>query len=172
MGAFPPPKNPHPFRAAHRRSPGRRNPGQSQRSRAFEKELALLGKEETEARQINLLLVHLYLGKVGVEGEVRRQILRNPVLDIESDIAVAGVPLRGVAARSVLRPPIPYGLISRFLLPRAARARRAVAASETRKNPGRPRPCRDRQRRQVVPLVLAPHIAPAAAPPTPGRARR
>ena len=58
----------------------------------FEKELALLGKEETESRQVDLLLVGLDLGEVGVVGQVGGQILRDAVLDVDADVAAAGIP--------------------------------------------------------------------------------
>ena len=55
---------------------------------AFEEELPLLRKEQVEPRQVELRLVGLHLREVGVVGEVRGQVLRQAVLDV--DAAVAG----------------------------------------------------------------------------------
>ena len=41
---------------------------------AFEEEVALLGKEQVEARQVDLLLVDLDLREVGVDGEVGGEV--------------------------------------------------------------------------------------------------
>ena len=55
---------------------------------AFEKELALFGEEQAEAGQVDLLLVRLDLGEIGVVREVRNETLREPVFQIEADIRV------------------------------------------------------------------------------------
>src|SRR5262249_22540612 len=59
---------------------------ESEQPAILEKELALLGKEETEAREIDLLLVGLDLREVGVVGEVGRQVLREAVLHVDADV--------------------------------------------------------------------------------------
>jgi hypothetical protein len=61
---------------------------------AFQKELALLGKEQIKAGEIDLLFVHLNLGKVGVVRQIRGQISRNAVLDVHTDVAIQVVLLR------------------------------------------------------------------------------
>ena len=54
-------------------------------------ELALLGEEEAEPRQVHLLLVDLDLREIGVIGEVGREVLRHAVLDVNAEGAVAFV---------------------------------------------------------------------------------
>ena len=58
----------------------RRSSGAAERERALvlEEELALLRKEQAEAREVDLLLVGFDLREVGVVGEVGRQVLREP----------------------------------------------------------------------------------------------
>src|SRR5205814_9555700 len=46
----------------------------------LQEEIALLGKEETEPREVHLLLVGFDLREVGVDGEVPRQPARHAVL--------------------------------------------------------------------------------------------
>ena len=58
---------------------------------ALEKELALLGQEQVEARQVDLLLVDLDLREVGVHGEIGGQVRGDAVLQIAADIAVVVV---------------------------------------------------------------------------------
>ena len=53
----------------------------------FQEELALLGKEQAEPRQVDLLLVHLHLREVGVVGEVCGQPLRHAVLHVDPEVA-------------------------------------------------------------------------------------
>ena len=57
---------------------------------AFEEELAFLREEQAEPRQVDLLLVHLHLREVGVEGEVRGQVLGESVLEVDAAVP-AGV---------------------------------------------------------------------------------
>src|SRR5262245_35095838 len=54
----------------------------------FEEEVALLGKQQTEAREVDLLLVGLNLGEVGVDREVPRQTGADAVLHVEPDVGV------------------------------------------------------------------------------------
>ena len=53
---------------------------------AFEKEVALLGKEQVEPRQVDLLDVLLDLREIGVVGDVGDQAARQPVLEVDADI--------------------------------------------------------------------------------------
>ena len=53
----------------------------------LEEELALLGKEQAEPRQVDLLLVGLDLREIGVEREVGDQVLRDGVLHVEPRVA-------------------------------------------------------------------------------------
>ncbi len=55
---------------------------------ALEEELALLGKEQVEARQVHLLLVDFDLREVGVHGEVGREIGGDAVLQVAADVAI------------------------------------------------------------------------------------
>ena len=57
----------------------------------FEEELALLGEEEAETREVDLLLVRFHLREVGVEGHVSHQVLGDPVLHVEPDVSINGV---------------------------------------------------------------------------------
>src|SRR5690606_16829436 len=50
--------------------------------------LALLRVGERELLQVHLVLIDLDLCEVSVDGEVRRQVLRVRVLDVEGDVAV------------------------------------------------------------------------------------
>ena len=69
-----------------RREAAGRNAAKGKQSLVLEKELALLREEHAEPRQVDLLLVGLDLRKVGVVGEVRGEILRQPVLRVEPDV--------------------------------------------------------------------------------------
>ena len=55
----------------------------------LEEEVALLGKEQAEARQVDLLLVGLDLREVGVDREVQRQARRHAVLHVEPGVEIA-----------------------------------------------------------------------------------
>ena len=55
----------------------------------LEEEIALLGEEQVEARQVDLLLVGFDLREVGVDGEVPRQARRHAVLHVEAGVVVA-----------------------------------------------------------------------------------
>ncbi len=52
----------------------------------FEEEVALLGEEEGEAREVHLLLVDLHLREVGVHGEVGGEVRRDRVLHVAADL--------------------------------------------------------------------------------------
>ena len=128
----------------------------------LQEELALLREEQAEPRQVDLLLVHLDLGEVGVEGEVCRQVARHAVLDVEPGLAVRGVAhrrrgreVRGDAADGV-RLDLEVHTLGRRLEPhertglRHAPEPRDDAVSARR---------RDRQRRQIRGLGAAPDDA-------------
>ena len=74
--------------------PGAGAAGERERAGALEEEVALLGEEQVEAGQVDLLFVHLDLREVGVHRQVGGEVLGEPVLDVAAD---AGV---GVAASS------------------------------------------------------------------------
>ena len=73
-------------------------------SSAFKKELPLLRKEETEPGQVDLLLVHLDLCEIRVEGEIRRQVLGDSVLDVQPRIHVDVVGDHRIDAHVCLEP--------------------------------------------------------------------
>ena len=60
-------------------------------SLVLQEELAFLGIEQAEAGEVDLLLVHLDLGEVGVDGGVRDQVLRQRVLHVEPGLGVQRV---------------------------------------------------------------------------------
>ena len=51
------------------------------RGGVLEKERTLLGEEQIEARQVDLLLVGFDLGEVGVHREIQRQVRPDPPLE-------------------------------------------------------------------------------------------
>ena len=69
-------------------------PGKREHAEALEKEVALLGEEQVEARQVDLLLVDFDLREVGVDREVGGDVLRDAVLHVAADAAVAVVSTR------------------------------------------------------------------------------
>ena len=78
----------------------------------LEEELALLGKEEAEAGQVDLLLVGLDLREIGVVGEVGREVRRHAVLRVEAE-RPANVVVHPVwPRRSVVRSEVTNGLTS------------------------------------------------------------
>ena len=85
----------HPPEAAAAR-PDVEHPG------VFEEEVALLRKEEREAGQVDLLLVHLHLREVGVQGQVEVEARRYAVLDVQ---AVVVEPRAVEAALDAILPP-------------------------------------------------------------------
>ncbi len=62
---------------------GRSRAAERVQTEILEEELALLGKEQAEPREIDLLLVVFDLREVRVVGEVGDQAAREPVLDVE-----------------------------------------------------------------------------------------
>ena len=62
--------------------------GEIEHAAALEKEVTLLGKEQAESREVDLLLVDLHLREVGVDGEVGGQVRRDAVLHIAANIAI------------------------------------------------------------------------------------
>ena len=91
--------------AGCRTAPARRrrqsvDAAERERVAVLEKELALLGEEQAEPRQVDLLLVGLDLREIGVVGEVRGQVLRDAVLHVEPHVAVEVVRDRRRRVRS------------------------------------------------------------------------
>ena len=122
--------------------------------RLSRKNSRFLGEEEAEAGQVHLLLVHLDLREVRVVREVGGQVLGQPELDVETDVARAvvhdrvgqGVDVGGEAPDGVgldLQDPV----AARHLHARQRRSRRDA------EHPGT---ARDGHAGQVGPLVLAP----------------
>ena len=54
----------------------------------FEKEFAFFGKEQTEPGEIDLLFVDFDLCEVGVVGEIRGEILGDPVFQVNASVPV------------------------------------------------------------------------------------
>ena len=99
----------------------RRRAAERERARVLEEELALLREEEAEAREVDLLLVGLDLGEVGVVGEVGREVLRHAVLHVDADVAGRRrARVRPPAAAWLVALEMAYGLISRFFEPGGA----------------------------------------------------
>ena len=77
----------------------------------LEEELAFLGKEQTVAREVHLLLVGFHLREVGVHRGIERQRARQPVLEIDSRVEIAvrrALAHRTRAARAVrFHPQVP-----------------------------------------------------------------
>ncbi len=61
---------------------------EGERTGVLQEELTFLGKEETEPREVDLLLVGLDLGEVGSVSEVERQRLGHAVLGVETPVEV------------------------------------------------------------------------------------
>ena len=99
----------------------------------FEKEVALLGKEHAEARQVHLLLIFLNLRKVGVVGEIRREPFRQPTFT-SKPASRSGSLVATSTGHNVVTPPMPYGFTFErnhdLYGPIHARSR-AVRASQT-----------------------------------------
>jgi hypothetical protein len=53
----------------------------------LEEEFALLGEEEAEPRQVDLLFVSFDLGKIRVVSEIRREVLGEPVFHVRAEVA-------------------------------------------------------------------------------------
>ena len=88
---------------------------EAEQAPVLEEELALLRKEQAEARQVDLLLVGFDLREVGVVGEVGRQVLRHAVLRRRRRSRPTHRWRRPESrAASLVRPETAYGLISRF----------------------------------------------------------
>ena len=65
--------------------PGAGPAGEGERAGALEEEVALLGEEQVEAGQVDLLFVYLHLREVGVHRQVGGQVLGEPVLDVAAE---------------------------------------------------------------------------------------
>ena len=57
----------------------------------LQEELPFFGEKQGEARKIDLLVIHLGLGEVGVDCDIEVQACRHAVLYVESDVAVGCV---------------------------------------------------------------------------------
>ena len=60
-------------------------------SLSLEKELALFGEEQAEAREVDLLFIRFDLRKIRIDGEVRDEALRDAVFGIEADVGAESV---------------------------------------------------------------------------------
>ena len=137
--------------------------GEVEDAPAFEEELALLGEEQVEPRQVHLLLVHLDLGEVGVPGQVGGQVAGDAVLDVQPAVAVAVVAARRVRGEvggdpgDAVRLDLEVGAAGRHVEPHQ---QGGVGHAEDAPAPGR-----DGHRRDVGHLVLAAHGAADLHPP-------
>ena len=128
-------------------------------------------EEQAEAGEVHLLLVHLDLREVRVVGEVRRQVLCDAVLHVEAGVAVAGVPGGrrggevGADPADRVRLDLQVSAAARGVEPDQ---RRRIRDAEDAARAGARR---ERQRRDVGPLVLAPDVAPELHAPHLGRPR-
>src|SRR5688500_10805403 len=52
-----------------------------------EEGVALFGEEETEAREVDLLLVDLHLREIGVDGDIGRQVRCDRIPGVPADLA-------------------------------------------------------------------------------------
>ena len=138
---------------------GARAAGEREDAEILEEEIALLGKEQIEARQVDLLFVHFHLREVGVDRQVGGQVLRHAVLQVGAD---AGGPVVGEAGRH-RRVGRDAGQAVRLQLDVAAAGRHLEADQRGRGRhledaaEGRERP---RDLREVRPFVLPAHDAP------------
>jgi hypothetical protein len=73
-------------------------------SRVLEEEIALLGQEQVEARQVDDLLVRLHLGEVGVHGRVEHEA--RPQIPLEAGRPPAAVPAPVAPAGTARRDPV------------------------------------------------------------------
>ncbi len=60
-------------------------------SLSLEKELALFGEEQAEAREVDLLFIRFDLRKIRIDGEVRDEALRDAIFGIEADVGAESV---------------------------------------------------------------------------------
>ena len=139
--------------------PALARPAKANVPRPFEEEVALLREEQVEARQVDLLLVDLDLREVGVDGEVGGDVLRDAVLHVAADAAVAiVVDARRHGVDRSRRRRARYGLSSRL---RAARRHLQALEVAGRRDLQQAAERRQRARhlREVRPLVLPAHDA-------------
>ena len=61
----------------------------------FEEKLSFLRKKQTKPCEIDLLFVDFHLGKVGVVGEISRQVLRDAVFEVDPKISGGLIGYRG-----------------------------------------------------------------------------
>ena len=133
----------------------------------LQEELSLLRKEQVEPGQVDLLLVDLHLGEIGVHGEVGGQVLGHAELHIESDVTVQIVPY-GRPGRHVGRD-APDGVGLDFEMPTAFR--RLQPDERARSGDAEHSPAsaeaggRDRNLGQIRPLILSEHGASQLDPP-------
>src|SRR5690625_2918386 len=67
-------------------------------SRALLKELPFFGEKKIETGAVDLLIIRLYLGKIGIDRKIERGIICNPIFNIESGIQ------RGIIPSCITRP--------------------------------------------------------------------
>ena len=64
---------------------------EGERAEVLEKEIALLGEEQAEAREVHLLFVGFDLREVGVVGEVGGQVLGEAHLGVGADVGIEAI---------------------------------------------------------------------------------
>ncbi len=102
---------------------------------ALDEEVALLGEEQAEAGQVDLLQVLFHLGEVGPHGGVEDQAAGQPVLEVEAGVGVEIV-VESPAARALVgRRRAAYGFSSRFFDPAGVSSPTTVAAEAIRLTP-------------------------------------
>ena len=141
--------------------------GEVEDAPAFEKEFAFLGKEQAEASQVHLLLVHFHLREVRVVREVGRQVLGDAVLDVD---AGGTIPRRWGIDGDVGRGPADGVRLDLQIVPCRRQVQthqhRRVGYAEDAAAPGR-----NGHRSEVGPFVLPPHHAAELNPPDRRRPR-
>ena len=165
IGTSPPPKKPppppgRPACPGPAPAPEERAAPEVEDAAAFEEEVALLGEEEAEAREVDLLLVDLDLREVGVVGEVRGQVLGDAVLDVDADVAGGVV---ADAARDVAGQPADR--VGLHLERPVARRHLQARQSGRGRHPELAGSAGDRDRIQVGPLVLPADVPAELQPP-------
>ena len=153
--------------------------GEPEDALPLQEELSLLREEETESRQVDLLLVHLDLGEVGVVGEVGREVLGYAIFYVQARVGVAVVGDLGVDGQVGPRPCDAVGLHLEVATRGWCLDPHECPVHRDPEGPDVPGPHRERERSDVVYLVPAhdralhldtPHLLPTR--PIPERLER